>query len=442
VRLATLCSGIGAPEEAARRVGGITPIWCAEIEPQPAAVLHARHPGVENLGDIMAPDFVERALAIGRPDVLVAGTPCQSFSVAGKRAGLSDERGNLTLRFVEIVDGLDDGNLVVLWENVPGIFSSKDNAFGCLLAGLAGESVPIKPTGGRWTDAGLVVGPRRAAAWRVMDAQYQRLAQRRRRVFVVSGPVDWCYPEQILFEFEGVRRDSPPSSKEGQRIAAPPTCGTDSGGAGEYAGRQREDDVNLVPALTASGRGVERTGESRGQDPVVAVSLVGEGHDASEDGTGRGVPLTVSNRGRDGGASLELGGDISTALRTGEGGSGNPMVLASGVTIHGTDKTRKVASMTDIAGALRTKPPGSHENSSTTVVLTDAVRRLMPIEAERLQGFPDDYTAIPWRGGVMADSARYRMIGNSMAVPCIEWILKRITATLAAGKIHEGREDP
>jgi len=405
LKLATLCSGIGAPEEAARRVGGITPIWCAEIDPQPAAVLQARHPGVENLGDIMAPDFVERALAIGRPDVLVAGTPCQSFSVAGNRAGLSDERGNLTLRFVEIVDGLDDGNLVVLWENVPGIFSSKDNAFGCLLAGLAGESAPIKPTGGRWTDAGLVVGPRRAAAWRVMDAQYQRLAQRRQRVFVVSGPVDWCYPEQILFEFEGVRRDSPPSSKEGQRIAAPPTRGTDSGGDGGYAGRQREcesgaDNVNLVPALTASGRGVDRTGESRGQDPVVVVSLVDEGH------------------------------------------SGNPMVLASGVTIHGTNKTRKVASMTDIAGALRTKPPGSHENSSTTVALTDAVRRLMPIEAERLQGFPDDYTAIPWRGGVMADSARYRMIGNSMAVPCIEWILKRITATLADGKIHEGRKDP
>ena len=184
---ATLCSGIGAPECAAPWIDWK---WSAEIEPFPAAV-HAHHfPGSVNLGDMTAPDFVERSAAIALPDILVAGTPCQDFSIAGLRAGIAGDRGNLTLRFLEIADAIDDlrrdaglGPCWIVWENVPGIFST-GNALGTFLGGLVGHDAAIpKPRGGRWTRAGVVSGPRRCAAWRCLDAQaYRALAAALRRL--------------------------------------------------------------------------------------------------------------------------------------------------------------------------------------------------------------------------------------------------------------------
>lgn len=146
---ATLCSGIGAPETA---MPWIDWRWCAEVEKFPSAVLAARH-GHMNLGDITAPDFIERAQAMGPIDLLVAGTPCQAFSVAGLRRSLEDDRGNLTLRFVEIVNAIEPR--FTLWENVPGVLSTADNAFGCFLAGMVGADSALVPARGqRWTDAG------------------------------------------------------------------------------------------------------------------------------------------------------------------------------------------------------------------------------------------------------------------------------------------------
>ena len=146
-----------------------------------------------------------RRFGVPTPQVIAGGTPCQSFSVAGLRQGLADERGNLTLAFVRFANAVDnlrrhlgkDGPLVV-WENVPGIFSSQDNAFGCFLAGLAGSDRPLVSSR-RWTDAGVALGPRRAVAWRCLDAQYFGLAQRRKRVFVVASPRSGPHPGQILF---------------------------------------------------------------------------------------------------------------------------------------------------------------------------------------------------------------------------------------------------
>lgn len=224
VSYGSVCSGIEAASVAWHCLGW-QPAWFAEIEKFPSAVLAYRWPDVSNLGDMTQIAAAIRAGKIEAPDVLVGGTPCQAFSVAGLRNGLADERGQLTLAFVELVNAIDEKRreqgkppVIVVWENVPGVFSSKDNAFGCFLAGLTGESCALESPGKRWANAGYVLGPERAIAWRVLDAQFFGVAQRRRRVFVVAtarGDID---PAKILFESEGLRRNSPPCRKTRQIV--------------------------------------------------------------------------------------------------------------------------------------------------------------------------------------------------------------------------------
>ena len=228
VRYGSVCSGIEAATVAWSSLGWEA-AWLSEIEPFPKAVLAHHYPKVPDLGDMTALPELIKTSQIEAPQILVGGTPCQSFSVAGARKSLEDQRGNLALTYVRIADAIDDvrsvrglPGVVTVWENVPGVFTTKDNAFGCLLGALAGEDVPLEPPGGKWKDAGFVLGPKRAAAWRCLDAQYAGLAQRRKRVFLVSGPRDWFRPQEVLFEFEGSRRDTPPS-RETRQSATPTT---------------------------------------------------------------------------------------------------------------------------------------------------------------------------------------------------------------------------
>ncbi len=174
LRFLSVCSGIEAASVAWHPLGWKA-VAFSEIEKFPSAVLKHHYPDVPNLGDFTKID----TKTLGRVDILAGGTPCQAFSVAGLRGGLNDERGNLTLKFVELAHELaaNNGLRNAVWENVVGVLSDKGNAFGCFLAGLVGANAPIKPTG-RWTSAGMVSGPRGRAAWRVLDAQYFGVARK------------------------------------------------------------------------------------------------------------------------------------------------------------------------------------------------------------------------------------------------------------------------
>jgi DNA (cytosine-5)-methyltransferase 1 len=230
-RFGSVCSGIEAASVAWHPLGWKA-AWLSEIEPFPSAVLAHHYPDVPNLGDMTT--LPDRILSgeVEAPDLFCGGTPCQAFSVAGLRNSLDDARGNLSLTFVGIANAIDHVRSVrsappaiIFWENVPGVLSTKDNAFGCFLGALAGEDDPIIPSGEKWTNAGCVYGPQRTVAWRVLDAQYFGVAQRRRRVFVVASARNDFDPAAVLFEFDGVRRDSAPSRETGKAIASCVTNG-------------------------------------------------------------------------------------------------------------------------------------------------------------------------------------------------------------------------
>lgn len=245
----SICSGIEAASVAWHDLG--KPLWFSEIEPFPCAVLGHHFPDVPNLGDMTT--LPEKILngEIPAPDVLVGGTPCQAFSVAGKRESLDDDRGNLTLALIHILEAIDyvrkqNGQppCILIWENVPGVLSTKDNAFGHFLAGLVQECEPLQPTGGKWTDAGYVHS-KRTVGWRVLDAQYFGVAQRRKRVFLVASARRRSVAE-ILFEPKGVRGDIETCGNAGESLA-----GFFESSFGAY--RQS----NVGGTVKASGGGIE-----------------------------------------------------------------------------------------------------------------------------------------------------------------------------------------
>ena len=192
MKYGSVCSGIEAASMAWEPLG-FQPQFFSEIDPFPCAVLGHHWPHIPNHGDMTKLEARILSGEIEAPDILVGGTPCQAFSVAGLRNSLDDERGNLTLVLVRILNAIDEVRkrlgkppAILVWENVPGVLSTKDNAFGSFLAGLAGEELPLEPAGKRWTNAGCVFGEQRNIAWRVLDAQYFGVPQRRRRVFLAS----------------------------------------------------------------------------------------------------------------------------------------------------------------------------------------------------------------------------------------------------------------
>lgn len=432
----SVCSGIEAASVAWHPLGWRA-VWLAEIEAFPSAVLAHHYPDVPNLGDMTKLAALVLAGEIEAPDVLVGGTPCQAFSVAGLRAGLTDQRGQLTLRFMELADAIDHVRqlagkppCIIVWENVPGVLSDKTNAFGCFLGGLAGEDEELQPPGKKWSNAGCVFGSKRAIAWRVLDAQYFRVAQRRRRVFLVSSAREGFDPTAILFEFDGLRRDSAPSRDPGQDVAGTISART-SGGGGlgtdfECAGGLQPVAVNRLVAFGEySTDGAASTCQAR--DYKGATDLVVEAY---------GFQPRIARNGRG-----DMG-DVVSALtaqagETGKGDAAPCVALAFEPRYYLRDnKTGGAPSATvqlsatnaakagDAAPCVAYAPTGMKQASY--IRSGWAVRRLTPCEGERLQGFPDFYTQIPYKKKPAADGPRYKSLGNSMAVPCMAFLGRRI----------------
>jgi len=373
LRLATVCSGIGAPEVAARVIGGFTSVFVSEIEDFPSAVLAHHFPEAPNLGDFTKIGEEWN----GKVDVLVGGTPCQSFSVAGKRLGLDDPRGNLTLEFLRLVGRIKPR--WVVWENVPGVLSDDGGrTFSTVCETLEGF--------------GYEVGARK------VDARGWGVPQRRRRLFVVAGP-------------RGCARSALRRDPEGCGWRAPSRFATwadevedDASDSEDRGGNHRGANDRTIPAITASGRGTARLGESRGDDPLVVCA-------ASK---------------RDGMTDF---GDMAPTLRSGAT-TAHPVIAyapeyAGTIGAHGArtlfnagnnPRPHNLVVTVEWRGELLTIDPD-----------TLRLRRITPLECERCFAFPDGWTNIPWRGKPTApDSRRYKALGNSMVVTVLAYILQGI----------------
>lgn len=553
IQYGSVCSGIEAATVAWHPLD-MRAAWYAEIEPFPCAVLAHHYPDVPNHGDMTRLAAKVLTGSIPAPDLLVGGTPCQAFSVAGMRAGLADPRGALTIKYVELLDAIDhvrvqrgEPEAVCLWENVPGVLSDKGNAFGCFLGALVGESEELRPPGGRWKDAGCVYGPRRTVAWRILDAQYFGLAQRRRRVFVVASARRGFDPCEVLFERDGMRRDTAPRRGEGQDLTghAPfrsalkcgcgctfeeqlgawgcPDCEGDEGpavsviaGVPAYGGHSLRGSVDQSATLTAkdtrmdmesetffvaptmAGGGRKKGGYSLDDIPLTAGTLrsTDGGSDVDHAMAGHLVSGTLNANGKAAGSATQqdaesgllvvhgtqdpcisdkafaLGrnsgqenvlafsckdhgadaGELSPTLRAmNHAGShanagGQVAVCITGDITHalkaegfdgsedGTGRGQPIVACREVAQTLTSSYGKQVDNTDSAlgpnvVAETSQVRRLTPRECERLQGFPDDYTQIPYRkksADLCPDGPRYKAIGNSKAVPVVRWIGQRI----------------
>jgi len=418
----SVCSGIEAASVAWTPLGWQA-AWLAEIEKFPCEVLKHHYPDVPNLGDMTKlPDMILSG-QVEAPDLFCGGTPCQAFSVAGLRQSLDDARGNLSLTFCEIANAIDQVRSVqqsdpciVFWENVPGVLNTKDNAFGCFLGALAGEDDALIAPGGRWTNAGFIDGPQRAVAWRVLDAQYFGVAQRRRRVFVVASARDDFDPAAVLFEFDGVRRDTAPRREAGERVAP---CVTN----GPPFSRTGNERVECEAIITmAHGQGGAEIAFDR--SPTLTCN-----HEAPISIHPQAIPLDMRNAGRDPEKHDEM-----NRQGVGVGAPGDPSHTITSAFVHGVAQPLPFDTTQITSKANYSKPQsgdpchplaaGAH---APAIAQPMAVRRLTPTECERLQGFPDNYTNIKDK---CPDGPRYKALGNSWAVPVVRWIGERINRAL------------
>jgi DNA (cytosine-5)-methyltransferase 1 len=438
----SVCSGIEAATVAWHGLGW-EPVAFSEIEKFPSAVLKHHYPSVPNWGDMTK--FQEWPDA--SVDVLVGGTPCQSFSVAGLRKGLADPRGNLALVYLGIADRYRPEWLV--WENVPGVLSSNGGRdFGAFLGGL-GE------LGYGWS-------------YRVLDAQFFGVAQRRRRVFVVANSRGWQRAAAVLFERASLS-GNPPPRREARQAVAPTIAGSSNGGGANGPGRDADSAASLVCVSPGQSNAEIRTDGGAPsltclhEAPIVAQPLMAGGpvggnqggdyvaqpipydlhqvtapvnkqnrspgdpcHTLAKDNAhnaGIVQPVAFAQNQRDEVRTMPVAGALAA-----EPGAKQQTYVAQPVAFQPRIARNGRGNMGDVVNALQAQSGQTGKGDAAPCVATAMqVRRLTPVECERLQGFPDGYTNIPWRKSLESpDGPRYKALGNSMAVPCMRWLGERI----------------
>ena len=390
----SVCSGIEAATTAWHSLGW-KPVGFSEIEAFPSAVLKHHYPTVPNFGDMTK--YKEWNIN-GTVELLVGGTPCQSFSVAGLRKGLEDPRGNLALVYCGILDHFRPKWFI--WENVPGVLSSNGGRdFGSLLGALAELGYGF--------------------SYRVLDAKHFGVPQRRRRVFVVGHLGDWRPSAKVLFESGGVFGDIKKSRKAREDITS--FTPSSFGNYGEGVGTLRQAGGDL----------------GGGSETLVTTNRLVAFGEYSTDGTASTLKardykdhtdLVVYETHPADSRVKEMGETCQTVTsRWGTGGGNVPLVQAYSIR-EDAKANNFSATPLDVTPALQALRPSVQSHHAQTFIANPyAVRRLTPIECERLQGFPDNHTNIPWRGKEESpDSPRYKALGNSMAVPCMRWLGKRI----------------
>lgn len=371
MRYVSLFSGIEAASVAWEGLGW-EPVAYSEIDPFPCAVLAERFPEVPNLGDVKE---IKWKRYRGQVDLAVGGSPCQSFSIAGKREGLDGASG-LMWEYVRCVREVRPRWL--LWENVPGaLSSSRGEDFRCLLDSLG--------------DLGY------GLAWRVLDAQFFGVAQRRRRLFVV-GRLGAEPPVQVLFEPGSLSGDFETGRKERARIAARSGGGAHGGG---------------VVAMTSWDVQSKRIYSADGPSPSLPA------------GSGEGMNIQPIICVGDATSKAAVDEDIAGTLKV--GGSPGYISAKTAVVRCGSPGGGKGALVSDDVSL--TLATGNEQTLFAPEGKKYVVRRLTPTECERLQGFPDGWTKVPYRGKPAEecpDGPRYKALGNSMAVPVMRWIGRRI----------------
>ena len=468
MRYVSVFSGIEAASVAWGPLGW-QPVCFCEVDEFPKAVLRHRFPSVPNLGDITKVDWRSLAKCAGRPDAVVGGSPCQSFSVAGSRTGLEGESG-LMWEYVRAVRELMPRWL--LWENVPGALSSSNGEdFRCLLESLDALGYGL--------------------AWRVLDAQFFGVAQRRERVFVVGYLGDPAPPAEVLFEPESLRWDTPTSREKRKELAAGAGGGAEAAGFRWNAGGKTALSVDETsPTVTSSdppavcagfkwhqGSGAGGIGLEDEQSPTLTadyhnpavIQLKGNAIDRDTSQNGRtwcdpdeNGTYTLNATDVDGvicmadtQANSMIDEDVSgtvtahaakdapvvafaqntrdeVRLVNGDGDISGALAANPGAkqTTYVAVDCRNHKASEDVSGTLQAKGNGGYSlNFINPVSNGSIVRRLTPTECERLQGFPDDWTRVPYKGkpeDECPDTPRYKAIGNSMAVPVMRWIGERM----------------
>lgn len=466
--LGSLFDGIGGFCYAAQLTGRITPIWAAEIEPSCIDITRYRFPEVMHVGSVTELKGDE----IQPVDIITFGSPCQDLSIAGQRKGLKGNRSGLFMEAIRIIEEMrlaTNGKYptFIIWENVPGAFSSADGAdFRAVLEKVTKTSIPM-PASGRWATAGMVRGGEVDAAWRVLDAQFWGVPQRRKRIYLV-GDFGGQRAGEILFKSESLLGYHTKSKGERAEVAGESTDSLraeNSGTGGEIIGLDfaHADSVvrtfeDKTPTL------LQNMGSAGGQIPcVMHERRTVAGFTYNQGGEGKGLGFeeekapTIMTGGR-GAVFMEKKSVIplrdevtrnkaSNGLGVGEVGGPCPTLTTADVHSvfyeayqhHGyressTSGTLRAAggdygggSETIITESHRTKENTPSKPRSIKDILKKAVqrviyviRRLTPVECERLQGYPDNWTKYGADGTEIADTARYRAIGNSICVFCAE----------------------